>query len=85
MRSRWLAVAVASLGLVGGGVLAGCGDEDNEGAAEEAGKLIDEGAKEAGQAAEKGAKELDKEVDADIDVDSGDDGKGKKKKGGGGY
>ena len=79
--SRRAAAGVASLALaVGGAGLAGCGDEDNEGAAEEAGKLIDEGAKEAGQAAEKGAKKLDKEVDADVDVDADDDGKGKKGK-----
>jgi len=71
LRSRWLAVAVASLGLAGGGVLAGCGDDDNEGPVEEAGKAIDEGAKEAGQAAEKAGKKVDKEVDVDVDADQG--------------
>lgn len=71
MRSRWLAVAVASLGLAGGGALAGCGDDDNEGPVEEAGKAIDEGAKDVGNAAEKAGKEADKEVDVDVDADQG--------------
>ena len=71
MRSRWLAVAVASLGLAAGGVLAGCGDDDNEGPVEEAGKAIDEGAKDVGNAAEGAGKEIDKEVDVNTDADQG--------------
>jgi len=70
--TRLAAVALSSLAVAGGGIAAvGCGDDDNEGAAEEAGKAIDQGAKEAGQEIEQGTKELDKEVDVDVDADQG--------------
>ena len=78
-RRRSAAVALSVLALGGGALVGGaCGDDDNEGLGEEAGKAIDTGAKEAGQEIEKGAKEVDEEVDIDVDEDDGK--KGKKKK-----
>ena len=76
LRTRLMALAASGVIAVGGAGVVGCGDDDNEGPVEEAGKAIDEGAKEVGEAAEKGAKEIDKEVDVDVDAD--DDKKGKK-------
>jgi hypothetical protein len=78
-RRRSAAVALSVLALGGGALVGGaCGDDDNEGLGEEAGKAIDTGAKEAGKEIEKGAKEVDEEVDVDVDEDDGK--KGKKKK-----
>jgi hypothetical protein len=67
-----LAAAALGLGAVG---VAGCGDEDNEGIAEEAGKAIDEGAQEAKDAAD----DVDVDVDTTEDGQRGDNGKRKKK------
>jgi hypothetical protein len=76
-RSRLAAVVLSSLAVAGGGaVIAGCGS-DNEGPAEEAGKVIDTVGKEATQAVKKGAHEVDKNVD--VNVDTGDDNGGKNK------
>lgn len=80
LRTRLMALAASGVIAVGGVGAVGCGDDDNEGPVEEAGKAIDEGAKEVGEAAEKGAKKVDEEVDVDVDV--GEDKKGGKKKGG---
>ena len=70
-----LATVAACLAIGIGGVgFAGCGDDDEEGAAEEAGKVLDEAGEEVGEAAEKAGKKIDKEVDVDVDVgdDAGD-------------
>jgi hypothetical protein len=65
--SRMGALAAALAIAVGGaGFLAGCGDDDNEGAAEEAGQAIDD----ASNTVEDAANDLDQEV--------GDDDGGKK-------
>jgi hypothetical protein len=71
MSLRRSIAVLASVAALAGGVVAGCGDDDNEGLGEEAGKAIDTAADEAGQAIEKGAKEADKEVDVDVDADQG--------------
>ena len=56
MRHEWrrkLAAMVCALALgATGGVAAGCGDDDDEGPAEEAGQAVDEAGDEAGQAIE---------------------------------
>jgi hypothetical protein len=55
LRTRIGAIAAAAMiGLAGVGA-AGCGDDDNEGPVEEAGKAIDEGAEDVGNAAEDAA------------------------------
>lgn len=60
-RQKLTAMACAlALGLTGG-VAVGCGDDDNEGPAEEAGQAVDEAGQEAGQAVE----EADQEVGED--------------------
>ena len=70
---RFAAIAVASLAIGAGGVAGvGCGDDDNEGAVEEAGKAVDEAANEAGQAADEGVDAADKAED------EADEGEGKK-------
>ena len=65
MHQQWrrrLAVVVCALALgATGGVAAGCGDNDDEGPAEEAGQAIDEAGDEAGQAID----EADQEVGED--------------------
>lgn len=79
-RTRLISLVASGVIALGGVGVAGCGDDDNEGPIEEAGKAIDEGAKEVGEAAEKGAKEVDEEVDVDVGAD--DDDKGGEEKGG---
>jgi hypothetical protein len=70
------AVLLSSLALAAGGVaFGGCGDDDNEGPAEEAGKAIDTAGEEAGEAVETGADEID-------DDDAGKDDKGGERRGG---
>jgi hypothetical protein len=83
LRTRVAALVTSGVIAVGGVGAVGCGDDDNEGPVEEAGKVIDEGADEVGEAAEKGAKELDKEVDVDVDADDDKQGKKGGKKGDG--
>jgi hypothetical protein len=47
---RWaLTVLATAIGLVAAGGFAACGDDDNEGPAEDAGQAIDEAGQEAGQ------------------------------------
>jgi hypothetical protein len=64
-----LAAAIAAAAIAAGVGGAGCGD-DNEGAAEEAGKAIDRGAKEVEKAVE--------DVDVDVDTDENKAKQGKK-------
>jgi hypothetical protein len=66
---RVAAVLTAGVVALGGGALAGCGD-DNEGPAEEAGKALDDAGGEVGDELEKGGKKAERELD-----DAGDDGK----------
>lgn len=75
LRTRLMALAASGVIAVGGVGAVGCGDDDNEGPIEEAGKAIDEGAKEVGEAAEKGVKEVDEEVDVDVNADEDKEGK----------
>lgn len=63
--------AVAALGIGGAG-FAGCGDDDNEGPLEEAGKAIDEGASDTGDAVEDAANS-DEAEDAGNAVDEAAD------------
>jgi hypothetical protein len=79
-KRRFAAIALSALAIAGGSLAGGaCGDDDDEGLGEEAGKAIDTGAKELEQEVEKGAKKLDQEVDVNVDDDEGKKGKGKKK------
>jgi hypothetical protein len=68
---------VLAAGLIGLAGFAGCGD-DNEGPAEDAGKVIDEAGSEAGQEIEEGGKEVEQEIDEADDDDKDGGGGGKK-------
>ncbi len=69
---RKLAALGASFAIAFAGAgVAGCGDDDGEGPAEEAGQTIDEAGKEAGQAAEEGGKELDENLDVEVGDEAG--------------
>jgi hypothetical protein len=57
-------VAAGAIGLSGAG-LAACGDDDNEGPAEEAGKAVDDAGNEAGQELEEAGKDADQEIGDD--------------------
>ena len=76
LRTRIGATAAAIVLGLGAAGVAGCGDDDNEGPAEEAGQAIDEGAEDAGDAAEDAAnsdevQEAGDEIDEAAD-DAGD-------------
>ena len=60
---RITAVIAAAAVALGGAGLAGCGDDDNEGPAEEAGKAVDDAGSEAGDELEKGGKKAERELD----------------------
>jgi hypothetical protein len=60
---RVTAVIAAGAVALGGAGLIGCGDDDNEGPAEEAGKAVDDAGSEAGDELEEGGKKAEKELD----------------------
>ena len=60
---RITAALAAGVVALGGAGLAGCGDDDNEGPGEEAGKAVDDAGSEAGQELEEAGKEAEQEVD----------------------
>jgi hypothetical protein len=57
-------LAAGVIALAGAG-FAGCGDDDNEGPAEDAGKAVDEAGRDAGQELEEAGKEAERELDDD--------------------
>lgn len=61
MRRITALLATGAIAL-GGGALAGCGD-DNEGPAEDAGRAIDEAGKDVGNELEEAGKEAEQEID----------------------
>ena len=62
---RIAAIAAAGvLGLSGAG-LAACGDDDNEGPAEEAGKAVDDAGSEAGEELDEAQKDAEQELNDD--------------------
>jgi hypothetical protein len=63
---------------IGGAGVAGCGDDDNEGAAEEAGQAIDDASSDVENAAEDAGDEV-QEAGEDVDQEVGDDDGGAKK------
>ena len=65
MRQRLTAIVAAGvIGLSGAGIAA-CGDDDNEGPAEEAGKAVDDAGKEAGKEIKKAGNEADQAIGDD--------------------
>ncbi len=60
MRKLSTVLAAGAIGLAG---FAGCGDDDNEGPAEDAGKAVDEAGKDAGKELKEAGKEAEQEVD----------------------
>lgn len=63
-KRRGLATLTACLALAFGGFgVAGCGDDDGEGVAEEAGQELDEAGDDAGAAAEEAGDDLDEAGD----------------------
>lgn len=60
---RITAVLAAGAVAISGAGLVGCGDDDNEGPAEEAGKALDDAGSEAGDELEKGGKQAERELD----------------------
>ncbi len=67
-----VAIAIGAAGV------AGCGDDDNEGAAEEAGQAIDDASEDVGNAAEDAGEEVQEAgEDVDQEVGSEDEGGGK--------
>jgi hypothetical protein len=64
----------ASLAIAAGGAgfMAGCGDDDNEGAAEEAGQAVDDASNTVEDAAEDAGNEI-QETGDDVDQEVGDD------------
>jgi len=68
--------ASIALAVGGAGVATGCGDDDNEGAAEEAGQAVDDASQDVQDAADDAGQEL-QEAGEDVDDSVGDDdGKG---------
>ena len=63
VRRRAAVVASTLVLALAGGAAVGCGDDDNEGPAEEAGQAVDD----AGSEAEKAVEDLDKEIGDDKD------------------
>jgi hypothetical protein len=57
-------LAAGVIALAGAG-FAGCGDDDSEGPAEDAGKAVDEAGRDAGQELEEAGKEAERELDDD--------------------
>jgi hypothetical protein len=68
--------AALAIAVGGAGFLAGCGDDDNEGAAEEAGKAVDDASNTVEDAAEDAGDEV-KEAGEDVDQEVGGDDGGK--------
>ncbi len=63
---RKFATVAASLALTLGGFgVAGCGDDDDEGAVEEAGQELEEAGEDAGNAAEEAGQDVESEADDD--------------------
>ncbi|HEX6115766.1 MAG TPA: hypothetical protein VFY99_01610 [Solirubrobacterales bacterium] len=60
---------------LGGAGIAGCGDDDNEGAAEEAGQAVDDASGEVENAAEDAGDEV-QETGDDVDQEVGDEDEG---------
>jgi len=73
-RRRIGTVAAAVALAVGGAGIAGCGDDDNEGAAEEAGQAVDDASEDVQDAADDAGQEL-QEAGEDVDDSVGDDDK----------
>ncbi len=70
-RAGTLAASLA-IAIGGAGFMAGCGDDDNEGAAEEAGQAVDDASNTVEDAAEDAGEEI-QETGDDIDQEVGDD------------
>ena len=66
-RGSLAALLSAALLALGGGGLAACGDNDKEGAGEEAGKALDDATREGGQELKETGKDAERELDDDDD------------------